>query len=144
MIVDEKFYIEVTVETLDQRKLYDFCVTEDTGAVNIFVGTVRDHFDHKKVTSIDYQGYSEMAEKQLQKIVLNAFEKWAIKRIAVQHRLGLLKVRQSSVVIAVSASHRVETFEACRYIIEEIKKDLPIWKKEYFIDGDAGWKPDKI
>lgn len=140
MIRDEKYFIEVTRDELTQQKLYDFCVTEDTGAIDVFIGTVRDHFDGKKVTSIDYQGYPEMGEMVLQQIIQRAFEQWPINRVAIQHRLGLLRIQEASVIITVSSSHRAEAFEACRYIIEEIKKDLPVWKKEYFHNGHAEWQ----
>ena len=140
MVHSEKYFIEVTRDELIQQKLYDFCVTENTGAVDIFVGTVRDHFDGRKVQSIDYHGYSEMAESVLLNIVKKTSEQWPINRIAIQHRLGLLQVKDISVIIAVSSPHRADAFSACRFIIEEIKKDLPVWKKENFLDGQAEWK----
>lgn len=144
MIAEQKSYIEITREELDLRKLYDLCVTEDTGGIDIFIGTVRNHFDGKKVTSIDYHGYPEMAKKVLQHIVERTFERWKINRIAIQHRLGLLQLKEASVIIVVSAPHREEAFAACRYIIEEVKKDLPVWKKEYFASGEAVWKADEF
>jgi molybdopterin synthase catalytic subunit len=142
MIAQPRYYIEITRDVLDLKKLYDQCVTEDTGGIDVFIGTVRDHFDGKQVTSIDYHGYPEMAEKFLQEIVERAFEQWKINRIAIQHRLGLLQLREASVIIVVAASHREEAFTACRFIIEEIKKDLPIWKKEFFASGEVAWKAE--
>lgn len=142
MIQEEKYFIEVTQDALDLKKLVAFCLTEDTGAVDVFVGTVRDHFEGKAVTAIDYQGYPEMAEKVLQQIIEEVFEKWSVNRAAVQHRLGLLHLKDASVIIAVSTAHRKEAFEACRHIIEQIKKDLPVWKKEYFSGGETEWKND--
>ncbi|MBL7993885.1 molybdenum cofactor biosynthesis protein MoaE [bacterium] len=144
MVREEKYYVEVTKNEISVKKLYDFCVTEGTGAVDIFVGTVRNHFDGKKVESIDYHGYPEMAEKVLQKIVNQTFEQWPINRVAIQHRLGLLQIKEPSVIIVVSSAHRAEAFSACRYLIEEIKKDLPVWKKENFRDGQTSWKSDEL
>ena len=144
MIAEQKYYIEITRDVLDLQKLYDQCVTEDAGGIDIFIGTVRDHFEGKKVTSIDYHGYPEMAEKVLQKIAVKALEQWNINRIAIQHRLGLLQLKEASVIIVVSAPHREEAFAACRYIIEEVKKDLPVWKKEFFVSGEVTWKADQF
>ena len=142
MITRDQYYIEITRDELNLKKLYDLCVTEGTGGIDVFVGTVRDHFGSKKVTAIDYHGYPEMGEKVLQKIIEKAFDQWTIHRVAVQHRLGLLQLKEASVIIAVSSAHREEAFAACRYIIEQIKKDLPVWKKEYFANGDVTWKTD--
>lgn len=142
MIAQPRYYIEITRDVLDLKKLYDLCVTEDTGGIDVFIGTVRDHFDGKQVTSIDYQGYPEMAEKFLQKIVERTFTRWKVNRIAIQHRLGLLQLREASVIIVVAAPHREEAFTACRFIIEEVKKDLPIWKKEFFESGEVAWKAE--
>ncbi len=140
MIRTETYLIEITPAPLTPEKLYEFCVTENSGGVDIFIGTVRDHFDGRKVKAIDYHGYPEMAEKVLRTIVEQAFQKWPVNRIAVRHRLGLLQLKDASVIIAVSAAHRAEAFEACRFVIEEIKKDLPVWKKERFDDGAEVWK----
>ena len=140
MVRTEKYFIEITQDELDLGKLYAFCLTEDSGAIDVFVGTVRNHFEGQKVDAMDYHGYPEMGEKVLKQIVESAHEKWPLNRVAVQHRLGLLQLKEASVIIAVSSPHRSEAFEACRYIIEEIKKDLPIWKKEYFTGGEAQWK----
>lgn len=143
MVREEKYYVEVTKNEISVKKLYDFCVTEGTGAVDIFVGTVRDHFDGKKVESIDYHGYPEMAEKIMLNILKKAFGYWPVNRVAIQHRLGLLQIKEPSVIIVVSSAHRAEAFSACRYIIEEIKKELPVWKKEYFRDGQVAWQSDE-
>jgi molybdopterin synthase catalytic subunit len=140
MIQTEKYLIEITRERLDMPRLYEFCVTNNSGGLDIFVGTVRDHFEGRSVKAIEYHGYLEMAETVMRKIVEQSLIRWPLNRVAVQHRLGLLALKEASVIIAVSAAHRAEAFDACRFVIEEIKKDLPIWKKEFFDDGAAVWK----
>jgi molybdopterin synthase catalytic subunit len=144
MTQTEKYLVEITREELDFGKLYAFCLTQNSGAIDVFIGTVRDHFEGQKVDAMEYHGYPEMGEKVLKQIAESAHEKWPLSRVAVQHRLGLLQLKEASVIIAVSSPHRAEAFEACRYIIEEIKKDLPVWKKEYFAGGEAQWKEDSI
>ena len=133
-------FLEVTEKPLELERLYQFVVSASCGAVNIFAGTVRNQFDSREVRSMEYHGYPEMAEKELAGIATEAFSKWEVERIAVQHRLGHLKLTEQSVVIAVSAPHRVAALDSGRYIIEEIKKRLPIWKKEHFVDGKTKWK----
>ncbi len=142
MIKEDRYWVEMTHEPLHLHALNEFCESEHAGAIAFFIGTVRNHFDGKPVTAIDYHGYPEMAEKVLLKIVQDVFSRWPVHRAAVVHRLGLLHLKEASVAIAVSSPHREEAFAACRYIIEEIKKDLPVWKKEHFANGTAGWKED--
>jgi molybdopterin synthase catalytic subunit len=140
MIVSENYFIEVTTEKLNLLPLQEFCLTENSGALDIFIGTVRDHFDGRKVRAIEYQGYPAMAEKILLGITERAFKKSPVNRLAIQHRIGLLTLKEASVIIVVSAAHRAEAFETARFVIEEIKKDIPVWKKEIFEDGTVGWQ----
>jgi molybdopterin synthase catalytic subunit len=88
------------------------------------------------VIALDYEGYPEMAEKELGRIGEEAKKKWNIQRMAIIHRLGPVQITEPSVIIAVSAAHRGDAFEACRFAIEEIKKTVPIWKKELFEGGE--------
>ena len=140
MVRGEKTLIEITSSRIDAKPLYDFVLTERAGAVDIFVGTVRNVFEERPVTSIEYHAYPEMAERVLAGIVERAFAQWPIERAAVQHHIGHLKLTEASVIIAVSSAHRDEVFHACRFIIEEIKLLAPIWKKEFFADGTVDWK----
>lgn len=142
MIKTDRYLIDITPAPLNLAEMYNFVIGATNGAVDIFVGTVRNFAEGKDVEALEYHGYPEMGERVLQRMIEQAFEKWNIGRIAVQHRLGRLQLTEASVIIAVSAPHRAEAFEACRFIIEEIKKDLPIWKKEYFVDGEHHWKND--
>lgn len=109
------------------------------GAVLLFLGTVRDHADGRAVGGLHYEAYQTMAEKALSAIVYEASRRLGTERIAVVHRVGELAVGEVSVAIAVSSPHRAEAYDASRYVIEEIKKRLPVWKRERFAEGETRW-----
>jgi molybdopterin synthase catalytic subunit len=113
-----------------------FVSNAGAGATVTFIGTTRNHNDGRRVIALDYEGYPEMAEKELGRIGEEAKKKWNIQRMAIIHRLGPVQITEPSVIIAVSAAHRGDAFEACRFAIEEIKKTVPIWKKELFEGGE--------
>ncbi|MFC1574994.1 molybdenum cofactor biosynthesis protein MoaE, partial [Gemmatimonadota bacterium] len=113
--------------------------SEEDGAVLIFLGTVRNHNDGREVTGLEYEAYREMGEKVLGAIAGEAAERFGTDRILVRHRVGRLKVGDVSTAIAVATPHRAEAYEASRYIIEEIKKRLPVWKKEHYTDEEPRW-----
>ncbi|MBI5360546.1 MAG: molybdenum cofactor biosynthesis protein MoaE [Planctomycetes bacterium] len=101
-----------------------------TGAVAVFIGTVRNFNKGKKVRAIEYTAYEKMAKKDLARIAAECMKKWAVLKVDIAHRTGLLKVGEASIITIVTASHRKDAYAASRYIIEEIKKTTPIWKKE--------------
>ena len=109
------------------------------GATVLFVGTVRDVNDDAPVSGLDYTAYNAMAERELAAIVSEAASQWKTADVAVEHRIGTLNLGEASVAIAVAHPHRGEAFEAARYIIEELKKRLPVWKKEHYLDGRSEW-----
>lgn len=109
------------------------------GAVLLFLGTVRDHADGRPVGGLHYEAYQAMAEKELDAIAREAVSQLGSDRIAIVHRVGDLSIGEVSVAIAVSSPHRGEAFQASRFIIEEIKKRLPVWKHEQYEDGEATW-----
>lgn len=109
------------------------------GAVCIFSGTVRDHSDAGDVTGLTYEAWHELAEQRLRALADEILERWSIRRVAIVHRVGELQVGETSVIVAVSAPHRAEAFEACRHGIERLKEDVPIWKKEGLVSGKAHW-----
>ena len=109
------------------------------GASILFVGTVRNINDGRDVTGIDYAGYLPMAERELAAIVAEASERFHTPDIVVEHRLGHLSLLDASVVIAVAHPHRATAFDASRYIIEELKRRVPIWKREEYVDGTREW-----
>ncbi len=112
---------------------------DEDGAALLFVGVVRDHADGRAVSGMRYDSYVEMAEGVLADIARETAERLGTGRVAVEHRTGELTIGDVSVAIAVSSPHRAESYEASRYLIEEIKKRLPVWKKEHYADGGDGW-----
>ena len=126
----------VTEKAIDIQELLDIVGDPGAGATVTFIGTTRNENDGRKVIALAYEGYREMAEKELGRIGAEAKNRWNIRRIAIVHRLGPVALTEPSVVIAVSAAHRGDAFEASRFAIEEIKKSVPIWKKELFEGGE--------
>ncbi len=139
MVKTEKIWIEITESSLKIADACTFVNDEQCGAVNMFIGTVRNYFENRPVKGIEYHGYPEMGEKVLEKIVSEAQFRWDVKKTVVHHRLGKLELKEASVVVAVSTGHRNEAYDACRFIMEEIKKDLPVWKKELYADESSLW-----
>jgi molybdopterin synthase catalytic subunit len=109
-------------------------MTEADGAYVLFVGVVRNHSRGRNVTGLEYQVYWPMAEKQMRRLVEAVHERWGL-RCAILHRFGYLAVGEASVVICVSGAHRAEAFEACRWTIDTLKDEVPLWKKEFAADG---------
>ena len=110
-----------------------------SGAISIFEGIVRNHNEGKKVVALEYEAFAKLAEKEAEEIFAEARKKFDIQKIACLHRIGKLSVGETAVWVGVSAGHRDAAFQACRYTIDEIKRRLPIWKKEYYKNGDSGW-----
>lgn len=109
------------------------------GAVLLFLGAVRQVNDGRDVTGIDYAAYEAMAQRELDAIVAEASEKFATPDVAVQHRLGELGVEEVSVAIAVGHAHRDVAYSVSRFVIEELKRRVPIWKREHYVDGAREW-----
>ncbi len=109
------------------------------GAGVLFVGTVREMNDGRAVTGIEYSAYREMAERELATIVADAAARFDGVRVAVEHRLGTLSLGEASIAIATTHAHRALAYEASRYIIEETKRRVPIWKREQYADGAREW-----
>ncbi|MFQ5542141.1 MAG: molybdenum cofactor biosynthesis protein MoaE [Candidatus Binatia bacterium] len=127
----------VTQKAIELQDLVSFVADPAAGAVATFIGTARDHNDGRKVISLEYEAYPEMAERELARLGEEAGRRWKIHRIAIVHRVGAVRIGEPSVIVAVSASHRHEALEACRFAIEELKKTVPIWKKEVFEGGEV-------
>jgi molybdopterin synthase catalytic subunit len=104
--------------------------TDSAGGTVVFIGTVRNRSERGRVRSLEYQAYKGMAEKQMKRIESEVLQKWPVKKVVMVHREGTLKTGDVSVVVVVSAEHRAEAFDACRYAIDRIKSTLPIWKRE--------------
>ena len=109
------------------------------GAISVFAGTVRDTNDGRSVTAIDYSAYTSMAESELSEILAEAQDRFGVTAIIVEHRVGALALGDVSVAIVAAHAHRAPALDCTRFVIEEIKKRLPIWKKEHYADGTREW-----
>jgi molybdopterin synthase catalytic subunit len=121
---------------INLQELIDFVGDPEAGAIATFIGTTRNNNEGRKVIALDYEAYPEMAEKELARLGDEAKKKWPICRMAIVHRIGPVQITEPSVIIAVSSAHREAAFAACRFAIEEIKKTVPIWKKEVYEGGE--------
>lgn len=124
---------------LDPTVLLAEVASDDSGASTLFVGTVRRVNDGKGVTGIDYTAYGAMAEAEMAAVATEAGERFGTTRIVVEHRVGTLALGEASIVIAVSHARRAPAMEAQRFLIEEIKKRVPVWKREHYEDGTLEW-----
>lgn len=112
---------------------------QGSGATSLFLGTVRDVNDGRTVTGIDYSAYDAMAVREMTRVVSEAAERFGTPHIVVEHRVGFLALTDVSIAIAVSHARRAPAMDAARYVIEEIKKRVPIWKREHYVDGTREW-----
>jgi molybdopterin synthase catalytic subunit len=129
----------VTDEPIDAAALLAKLPSPEDGAVLLFLGVVRNHNEGRGVGSLEYQAYREMAERSLEQIVSEAEQRWETGAIRVVHRVGRLAIGEASVAIAVASPHREAAYEASRYVIEELKRRVPIWKREGYLDGASEW-----
>jgi molybdopterin synthase catalytic subunit len=124
---------------LDPSALLAEVASHANGASLLFVGTVRDVSEGRAVTGIEYTTYEAMATRELETIVAEAASRFGTSDVVVEHRVGRLALGEASVVIAVAHPHRAEAYDASRFIIEELKRRVPIWKREEYIDGTREW-----
>jgi molybdopterin synthase catalytic subunit len=130
--------IEITRGRIANAEIAAQVRSDADGAVATFDGCVRNHSHGKPTLYLEYEAYEAMALAKMQEIAAHVHANYAIRRVAIIHRLGRLEIGETSVFIAVSAAHRAAAFDACRYAIDTLKKTVPIWKKEFFADG-AVW-----
>ncbi len=129
--------IKLTNTVINVNEVIEFTRSDHAGAIDVFIGTVRNKTANKTVTKLDFEAYEPMAVKELEKIADEAKSRWPIIELAIVHRLGVLNLGDIPVIIAVSTPHRKDAFEACRFIIDTLKRTVPIWKKEIFEDGEV-------
>jgi len=129
-------------DPINVSEAISLCGTDIDGSILTFIGQARNKSREMKVTHLDYEIYPSMAEKEMKKIVDHACDKWDLTDCIVIHRFGPVKIAEASILIAVSSPHRVDSYEASRYIIDTIKKTVPIWKKEFYEDGTQ-WITDR-
>ena len=130
---------EISSNPLDVEEIRSRVLDPAAGGLCVFEGWVRNHHQGRAVLKLEYESYAALAEKEGKRIIDEVFEKFEILHAACVHRVGELDIGGLAVVICVSSAHRDPAFEACRYIIEEVKSRVPVWKKEFFEDGTSGW-----
>jgi molybdopterin synthase catalytic subunit len=141
-IEERKALVELSDEPLDVETIRKSVRTDADGAVVTFVGVVRESARGKHVRELVYEAYGSMARKQMEALIAEAVRRFEVGEMAISHRVGSLKVGDVSVVIAVAAPHRGAAFNACEWLIDELKRTVPIWKKEIYTEGEA-WVDDR-
>jgi molybdopterin synthase catalytic subunit len=131
--------IELTTTPLDSAKALAAVTSSNCGAVVLFLGTTRKWTEGKETTELAYECYEEMATKELAKLEEQARAKWPIEHCIIMHRLGVVPLAETSVLVAVSSPHRNAAFEAAKFLIDTLKEQVPIWKKEHWADGASDW-----
>jgi molybdopterin synthase catalytic subunit len=126
---------DVVSHQIDVAAVTTAVLDSEAGAIVSFVGTTRDHNEGRRVIRLEYEAYEEMARAELRKLGEAAAETWPVKKVAITHRIGVVPIEEASVVIAVSSAHRRAAFEACQFLIDRLKEVVPIWKKEFYEDG---------
>ena len=120
---------------------YAYLQDPEAGGISLFVGTIRNKNQNKDVEHLTMEAYSAMAKKQMERIANEAAEQWPIRKITVSHRTGQLEIGDIAVIIGVCSIHRAEAFKACEWLIDTLKKEVPIWKNEFYTDGSAWLVP---
>ncbi|XP_075491333.1 molybdopterin synthase catalytic subunit [Primulina tabacum] len=138
---EERNLIEILEENtpIDISKLINYVHSPHCGAIATFSGTTRDTFEGKTVLELRYEAYVPMAIRCIKSICTSARSSWSLSSIAVAHRLGPVTVGETSVFVAISSVHRADAMDACKFVIDEIKASVPIWKKEVYTNGEV-WK----
>lgn len=129
--------IQLLDEPLNAQECINWVMSPTCGGIDVFIGTVRNQTKGKAVLKLEFEAYKPMAISEMNKITEQAFKQWPVEKVLIHHRTGTLKVGEIPVIIAVSATHRDAAFEACRYVIDILKQTVPIWKKEFFEDGEV-------
>jgi len=132
--------IEIVDRLINLDELVKFCTSPTAGAISTFLGTTRNNFNGKEVLELEYEVYTPMAKKEMEKICVEARKRWpALEGLAMVHRVNVVPVSEASVVIVASSPHRRESLEAVTWMIDELKAKVPIWKNEKYRDGST-WK----
>src|SRR2546423_7540540 len=134
-------WIEIHHYALRIDPVMEFVSDKEAGGIAVFLGTTRAETrpDGKHLTALDYEAYDEMAVKQMHDLANQAHQRWQIQRLVILHRTGRVHIGEASVLIAVSTPHRAAAFEACQWLIDSLKADVAIWKKEVWSDGTGTW-----
>ena len=135
-------WIALSPQPLDAQAATQFASDVNAGGISVFLGTTRaeNNAAGRPLIALDYEAYPEMAGAQLSDLARRARQRWPVLKLALLHRTGRVEVGEPSVIIAVSTPHRAEAFEACRWLIDTLKSEVAIWKKEIWDDGTSTWR----
>ena len=131
--------IKIVQTRIDTESVLDSVRSKSCGAAVLFVGTTRRITDGRETRKLEYECYQEMAIPKINQLCDQAKDSWPIEKLSVVHRVGTVELGESSIAIAVSSPHRRAAFEAAQWLIDELKKQVPIWKKEHWADGSSQW-----
>lgn len=131
--------ISITSDAIDPLEVLESVKSNQAGASVLFVGSTRQFTGEKETLQLEYECYESMARAKIQQLVDAAGDKWNIEQCSVVHRIGVVGLGESSIVVAVSTGHRKESFEAAAWLVDELKIQVPIWKKEFWADGKTEW-----
>lgn len=140
-MMGDRVHAAVVERPLDPALLMGDALAASDGAVLLFWGVVRNHHGGRAVDHLEYRAYGPMAEREMLRIAEEACTRFAVGAVRLEHRVGRLSVGEASVGIAVAAPHRDAAYEASRYVIEELKRRVPVWKREGYVDGNSEWVP---
>lgn len=130
----------LTYDVIRVEDAQKIVASDSAGGISIFIGTTRDTFEDKTVVRLEYEAYEDMAYKELAKLCKEIRNKWDVIHICIMHRLGVVPLGESSVIIAISSAHRRQCLESVDYCITNLKAYIPIWKKEIYTDGTNQWR----
>jgi molybdopterin synthase catalytic subunit len=131
--------VELTTDPIEYAPLVESCRSHASGAVVLFLGTVRDFSEGKDVVALDYDAYASMAKKKLGELAAEAKSRWPLQAVCVRHRTGRLELGDIAVAIVTASAHRAEAFAAAQWMMDTIKQLAPIWKRENWADGTSEW-----
>ncbi len=136
--------VHLTRDPIDVGQLMGAVAGPSRGGTTAFVGSVRRGLDDGPVVAIEYSAYEDMAEPEFERILSEASEQWPDARALVQHRLGRIETGEASIAVVCAAPHSAEAFAVCRYVVEQVKQRVPVWKKEISEDGDERWRANNV
>ncbi|MFN9509445.1 MAG: molybdenum cofactor biosynthesis protein MoaE [Planctomycetota bacterium] len=131
--------IEFVREPIDLNRISSFCSMDRVGAVSLFVGITRRFTGNIETLCLEYEAYESMATMKMLELTTRVAQQWQIERVAFVHRLGRVAIGETSMVVAVGSAHRDNAIDACHWIVERVKAEVPIWKKEHYAEGDPKW-----
>ncbi len=134
-----KRLVQLSYERIDISAAYRFLQTPRAGGIAVFIGTARQWTGERETLSLTYESYEPMALKEMHRLIDIAEHKWPIQRVCLLHKLGDVRLTEASVLVGVATAHRAEAFAACRFLIDQLKVQVPIWKQERLTDGQKVW-----